>query len=139
MSSLTLDLFADPEPALVPAPKPLVEFSAHLVEGKSPAEVAHFAALALAVADFACPASKRGYSVNAGMLAFIAQAKHHGQTDPCLKPLGTDSGGRNLFDEAEVTRYANELLRGVRSTRPTMTPERWGEAIAKVREMGGKS
>lgn len=139
--SLTLDLFADPEPALapMPAPKPLVEFSAHLVEGKSPAEVMHFTALALAVADFACPASKRGYSVNPGMLAFIAQAKHHGQTDPCLKPLGTDPGGRNLFDEAEVARFANEVLRGVRSVKPTMTPERWGEAIARVRELGGKS
>ncbi len=137
--SLTLDLFSEPEPAPAPSAKPLIEFSAHLVEGKSPAEVMHFTALALAVADFACPASKRGYSINPGMLAFIAQAKHHGQTDPCLKPIGTDPGGRSLFDEAEVARYANELLRGVRSVKPTMTKERWGEAIAKVREMGGRS
>ncbi len=135
MSSLSFDFDA---PVPVPPTKPLVEFSAHLVEGKTPAEIAHFAALALAVAGFACPAPKRGYSINPGMLAFIAQAKHHGHTDPCLKPIGTDPGGRNLFDELEVARFANELLCGVRSDRPAMTPERWALAIAKAREWGGK-
>ncbi|WP_395138514.1 hypothetical protein [Armatimonas sp.] len=138
MDNLSFD-FDAPEPAPPPPTKPLIEFSAHLVEGKSPAEIAHFAALALAVADFACPASNRGYSINPGMLAFIAQARHHGQTDASLKPIGTDAGGRNLFDEVEVARFANELLCGVRSDRPSMTPERWALAITKAREIGGKS
>lgn len=59
-------------------------------------------------------------------LAFRAAAKHYGHTDPAL---ASD-------DPAELARFANELLRGVRSDRPAMTPERWGEARAKVLEIG---
>ena len=130
--TLTLDLFTC-------SAEPTIQFSAHLVEGKSPAEIAHFAALALAVADFACPASKRGYSINPQLLAFVAQARHHGHTDAGLVPTSTDSGGRRLFDEREVARFANEVICGVRSDRPTMTPERWALAIQKAREIGVKS
>lgn len=75
----------------------------------------------------------RSSSLNHHLYAFTAQARHHGHTDPALTVLGTDPGGRNLFDEREVARFANELLCGVRSDRPTMTPERWAAAIAKAR------
>ncbi len=71
--------------------------------------------------------------------AFVAQARHAGLTDPSLTPVQVSAAGRREFDMDELARFANELLRGVRSIRPTMTPDRWGEAIAKVREMGGKS
>lgn len=68
------------------------------------------------------------------LLAFVAQARHHGHTDPALEPIRVDSAGRRLFNETEIVRFANELLRGVRSDRPAMTPERWAQAIAKARE-----
>lgn len=71
--------------------------------------------------------------------AFVAQARKHGSTDPSLTPVRVSAAGRREFDLDELARYANEVLRGVRSTRPTMTPERWGEAIEKVRELGGAS
>ena len=81
--------------------------------------------------------------------AFVAQARKHGSTDPSLTPVRVSAAGRREFDLDELARYANELLRGVRSVKPTMTLERWGEAIAKVREatsaahglreLGGKS
>jgi hypothetical protein len=45
-----------------------------------------------------------------------------------------DIAGLKYFDELEVCRFANELLRGVRSDRPALTPERWREAIQKARE-----
>lgn len=72
------------------------------------------------------------------MYAFIAQAKYHGHTDPALGIFWVDSAGRSRYDEREGARFANELLCGVRSDRPVMTPERWALAIAKVREIGGK-
>jgi len=71
--------------------------------------------------------------------AFVAQARKHGQADPALTPVKVSPAGRREFDMAELARYANELLRGVRSDRPGMTPERWAQATAKVREIGGKS
>lgn len=74
--------------------------------------------------------------LNPHALAFVAQARHHGLTDPALEPVRVSEAGRREFDLAELARYANELLRGVRSLAPQMTPERWGEAIAKVREIG---
>ncbi len=70
--------------------------------------------------------------------AFVAQARKHGQADPALTPLKVSPAGRREFDLAELARYANELLRGVRSDRPAMTPERWAQATARVREIGGK-
>lgn len=73
-------------------------------------------------------------SIDPHPYAFIAQARHHGHTDPCLEPVAITEGGRRLFNEIEVIRFANELLRGVRSDRPGMTPERWAEAIQKVRQ-----
>ena len=76
---------------------------------------------------------------NPHALAFVAQARKHGATDPSLTPVSVSAAGRREFDVLELSRYANELLRDVRSDRPAMTPERWGEAIAKVREIGGKS
>ncbi len=71
--------------------------------------------------------------------AFVAQARHAGLTDPSLTPMQVSAAGRREFDLDELARFANEVLRGVRSVKPTMTKERWGEAIARVREMGGKS
>jgi hypothetical protein len=76
--------------------------------------------------------------VNHNMHAFIAQARHHGQTDPALTDFTVDGAGRRHYDEREVARFANELLCGVRSDRPTMTPERWTLAIMKARELGRK-
>ena len=141
----TFDLFGgdlSPAPStlspvpVVPAPdpKPLVEISVPGMEKKTPEQLVHLAALAIAIADEICPASQRGQSINPHLLAFVAQARHYGHTDPALTPISVDSAGRRLFDEVEVTRFANELLRGVRSARPAMTPERWAEAIAKARE-----
>ena len=72
------------------------------------------------------------------LYAFIAQAKCHGHTDPALSNFWVDGAGRSRYDEREVARFANELLCGVRSDRPSMTPERWALAIAKAREWGGK-
>lgn len=71
--------------------------------------------------------------------AFVAQARKHGLTDPALTPVQVSTAGRREFDLAELARYANDLLRGVRSIKPTMTPERWAQATAKAREIGGKS
>ena len=71
--------------------------------------------------------------------AFVAQARKHGLTDPALNPVQVSTAGRREFDLDELARYANELLRGVRSIKPTMTPERWAQATAKAREQGGKS
>lgn len=71
--------------------------------------------------------------------AFVAQARKHGAKDPSLTPVVVSAAGRREFDVLELSRYANELLRGVRSDRPALTPERWGEAIVVVRGMGGRS
>lgn len=71
--------------------------------------------------------------------AFVAQARKMGLTDPALIPVQVSPAGRREFDLDELSRYANELLRGVRSIKPTMMPERWAEATAKAREIGGKS
>ena len=68
------------------------------------------------------------------LYAFIAQAKCHGRTDPALSNFWVDGAGRSRYDEREVARFANELLCGVRSDRPSMTPERWSVAIQKARE-----
>lgn len=73
-------------------------------------------------------------ALNHCLYAFVAQARWHGFTDPALGYVYIDKAGRGIVDEVEVARFANELLRGVRSDRPAMTPERWAEAIAKVRE-----
>lgn len=132
-STLTLDLFTEPEPT----PAPLIEISVQGIEHKSPEQIAHLSLLALAVADSACPAHQRGYSINPHLHAFIAQARHAGLADPALEPIRTDGAGRRLYDEREVARYANELLRGVRSDMPPMTPKRWAEAIQAVREGKG--
>jgi hypothetical protein len=70
--------------------------------------------------------------------AFVAQARKYGSTDPSLTPVRVSDAGRREFDLDELARYANELLRGVRSIKPAMTPERWGEATVKVRELGAK-
>lgn len=67
-------------------------------------------------------------------LAFAAIALRHGHTDKSLTPIHKNTAGQNFFDERELARYANWLLRGVRSDRPTMTPERWAEAISVVKE-----
>ena len=71
--------------------------------------------------------------------AFVAQARKHGSADPALTPVQVSAAGRREFDMDELSRFANELLRGVRSIKPTMTPERWALAIQCVREMGAKS
>lgn len=126
--SETLDLFGgDLSPAPSPAPS-------------APAVLAH--APTSEVHKIGASAHKTPDHL---LLAFVAQARHHGHTDPALTPISVDSAGRRLFDEVEVTRFANELLRGVRSDRPAMTPERWSEAarcaahrteaIAKTREV----
>jgi hypothetical protein len=72
---------------------------------------------------------------DADLLAFVAQARHYGHTDPSLTPVAVTEARRRIFDELEVIRFANELLRGVRSDRPRMTPERWREATLKAREV----
>lgn len=72
-------------------------------------------------------------ALNHCLYAFVAQARWHGHTDPSLDRVYIDKAGRSIVDEVEVTRFANELLRGVRSDRPTMTPERWADAIATAR------
>lgn len=84
------------------------------------------------------PLTKRP-ELDANMYAFVAQARHHGHTDPSLTPVRVSAAGRREFDVLELSRFANELLRGVRSDRPAMTPERWAEASAKARETGGKA
>lgn len=75
-------------------------------------------------------------ALNHHMYAFIAQAKCYGHTDPALSNSWVDGAGRSRYDEREVARFANEVICGIRSDRPTMTPARWGEATAKVRERG---
>lgn len=67
-------------------------------------------------------------------LAFAAVAIHAGIKDPALAPTRIDTAGCRFFDERELSRLANELLCGVRSDKPKMTPERWRLATEKVQK-----
>lgn len=153
--SLTLDLFADPEPApavdvdlIISKDRGGVTAHIHGFEdmasetqkalGNVVQSVVALAqeVLATAVPD---PTTTKKLGLDHSMYAFIAQAKHHGHTDPSLTPACVTEAGQRIYEEAEVARFANEVLRGVRSIKPTMTPERWALAIEKVRELGGKS
>lgn len=141
--SLTLDLFADPEPTV----------TAHIpgFEKMAPETQQALGEMVQAVwsaADRGQLPGPRGADAFAmarledqwpHAFAFVAQARKSGSTDPSLTPVQVSPAGCREFDLDELARYANELLRGVRSDRPAMTPERWGEAIQRVREMGGKS
>ena len=100
-----------PEPAVTPLPEPVASTPLHADVLAAPPALNH------------C------------LYAFVAQARWHGFTDPALGYVYIDKAGRGIVDEVEVVRFANELLRGVRSDRPAMTPERWAEAIAKAREV----
>lgn len=156
--SLTLDLFADPEPAPVIG----VDLATGKDYGTVTAHIPGFEKMAPKTQEALCTMVQAAYdAASRGQLpgprgadafamarledqwphafAFVAQARKSGSTDPSLTPVQVSAAGRREFNLDELARYANELLRGVRSTRPTMTPERWGEAIAKVREIGGKS
>lgn len=145
MLDLTLDLFAEPEPA------PVV--TAHIpgFETMKPETQEALCTMVQVAYDAASRGELPGprgadafalarlEDLNHHAYAFVAQARKHGSTDPSLNPVQVSAAGRREFDLDELARYANELLRGVRSIKPTMTKERWGEAIAKVREIGGKS
>lgn len=158
--NLTLDLFADPEPAseievdvdlIVSKDHGGVTAHIHGFEEMAPETqkslgdvVQSVVALAQEVLDTASRgelpdhATAKKLGLDHHMYAFIAQARKHGHTDPALTPACVTEAGVRIYEEAEVKRFANELLRGVRSIRPAMTPERWGEAIQRVREMGEK-
>lgn len=69
--------------------------------------------------------------------AFAAVARYYGHADSALSPCFISTSGRRQHNLTELTRFANELLRGVRSDRPAMTSERWGEATARVLELAG--
>jgi hypothetical protein len=136
--SLTLDLFAEPEPTVAQMQaasevlREATERSRALREDLVfPSEPVAKGADSFALA--------RLEDLNHHAYAFVAQARTYGSTDPSLIPVQVSSAGRREFDMDELARFANELLRGVRSIKPTMTPERWGEAIQRVREIGGKS
>jgi hypothetical protein len=136
--SFTLDLFAETEPA------PVV--TAHIpgFEKMKPETQQALGNMVQAVYDAAdrgelpSIATTKKLGLDHAMYAFIAQAKHYGMTDPSLTPACVTEAGQRIYEEAEVARYANELLRGVRSVKPTMTKERWALAIQKVRELGGQ-
>lgn len=143
--SLTLDLFAEPEPT------PVV--TAHIpgFETMKPETQEALCTMVQVAYDAASRGELPGprgadafalarlEDLNHHAYAFVAQARKHGSTDSSLTPVQVSAAGRREFDLDELARYANELLRGVRSIKPTMTKKRWGEAIAKVREIGGKS
>lgn len=107
---------APPTPAKTVAPKPLGE-----TEGNPRPKHAAF--------------SLRAFDPVA--LAFAAVAVGKGFQDPALAPTRIDTAGCRFFDERELSRFANEMLCGVRSDKPTMTPERWRLATEKVRTGDG--
>jgi hypothetical protein len=157
MPSLTLDLFAEPEPAPVVTAH-IPGFQTMKPETQEAlctmVRVAYDAAsrgeLLPRVKDDAIYSTElsrgadsfalaRLEDLNHHAYAFVAQARHAGSTDSSLIPVQVSAAGRREFDMDELARFANEVLRGVRSIKPTMTPERWAQATQKVREMGGKS
>lgn len=71
-------------------------------------------------------------------LAFVAACKSAGLTDPALKPVTVSAIGRCDYDVVELSRLANELLRGVRSDRPELTPARWQAAGEAARQKFGR-
>jgi hypothetical protein len=58
---------------------------------------------------------------NPHRLAFVAALRHYKLADGQFLT-------RYALDYREADRKANELLRGVASDKPEMTPERWGQA-----------
>lgn len=138
--SLTLDLFADPEPS------PALDLAALAVEGERLRVSAERSRSLREDLDFTnvreayCGKSElpssasepQATSVHA--LAFAAIACKHGHEDKSLIPIHRNSGGQNFYDETELARFANWLICGVRSDRPSMTPARWAEAISIVKE-----
>jgi hypothetical protein len=67
-------------------------------------------------------------------LAFVGVCRSVGLTDSALESVSISGVGRRQYDERELARLANEHLTGIRSDRPSMTPERWREAGRKVLE-----
>lgn len=155
MSNLTLDLdFSTPEPPITcpagyfatPAPLERIYPTAHSWEDGYYGDDGGTNGAMTFCADEPLPAPiakaadtfalARLDLLNPHAYAFVATARHYGHTDRALAPVRVSAAGRQEFDEAELARFANELLRGVRSDRPAMTPERWAEASAKAREIG---
>lgn len=123
MSELSLfDLDAAPQlPTPTPAAKPVAPKPLGETEGSPRPKHAAF--------------SLRAF--NPVALAFAAVAVGKGIKDPALAPTRIDTAGCRFFDERELARFANEQLCGIRSDKPTVTPERWRLATEKLRAGDG--
>jgi hypothetical protein len=69
--------------------------------------------------------SKNNVLPTTHQLAFAAAYKHYCPEDKKFRE-------KFYGDPSEADRKANHLLRGIASDKPTMTPERWGEARVKL-------
>lgn len=118
----TIDLFSR-EWADVPIENPLA----------SPVQVAALASLPMPDQKPPRVIREGGYTMDANMLAFVAQARHYGHRHAALEPISIDVARRRIFDCLAVCEFARELLG---EPHADMTPGNWARAIEAARKAG---
>lgn len=139
---MAFDLFSLADEAPQKTPEKSGGVSAHIpgFESMKPKTQQALATVVQVVAEAASAGKLPGQpnATSNHVLAFVAACKSAGLTDPALKPVTVSGIGRCDYDVVELSRLANELLRGVRSDRPELTPARWKEAGEIARQRGAR-
>ncbi len=118
----TIDLFSE-------------DWSALPVENPLAPSVALADLVALPVPDQKPPRiiQNGAYTMDAHMLAFVAQARYYGHRHAALEPISKDVGRRRIFDIGAVGDFARELIG---EPGLEMTPGNWRRATLRARETG---